>query len=318
MKISKSGLRLIEQFEGFSASIYHDSVGVATIGYGTTSADVNPLPRHLTQHQAEQLLARKLNEKYGAAINALRLPFNQNQFDALCSFTYNLGSGVLSSGYTVGRLLRGRQWRAAADSMLQYDHAGGQVLAGLSRRRRAERSLFLTPVAKRRILHRKPQSYSGLDAAQRVEARHIIAEGCALLLAHPSAVHYTEGGSRWQGIDHGLRISRGQWMTEGDCSSTATWLLWNALHVRFGLGDIVNGEHWRAGYTGTIAGHGKPVRVDANIQVGDLVLYGPGPSYSHVAVALGGGQVFSHGSEGGPYKLPIAYRSDRGPVHRFI
>lgn len=137
-------------------------------------------------------------------------------------------------------------------------------------------------------------------------------------MAHPANVHYTQSSARWQGIDKHLLVSKGQCITEGDCSSTATWLLWNALHIAYGVRDVVNGENWKAGYTGTIAQHGKLVQHDSNILIGDLVLYGPAPTFEHVAVAIGGGRVFSHGSEAGPFLLNIDYRSDRAQVRRFI
>lgn len=162
-------------------------------------------------------------------------------------------------------------------------------------------------------------SISGLSPLHRAQARHVIAEGCALLLAHAASVHYTQGPDRWSAITQGLRVARGQYLTYGDCSSTATWLLWNALtHVHPHARDLVNGLHWQAGYTGTIAEHGKAVRHDRDIQVGDLILYGAGWPYEHVTVALGGGVCFSHGGEAGPFKLPIDYRADRAMVRRFI
>jgi hypothetical protein len=128
-------------------------------------------------------------------------------------------------------------------------------------------------------------SVSGLSDAHRAEARRIVARGCELLLAHARDVHYTMGPRRWSAIDARALISRGQILHEGDCSSTATWLLWNALAHHFGVRDVVNDTHWRAGYTGTIARHGKPVQRDGNIKLGDLILYGRPPVFEHVAVA---------------------------------
>jgi hypothetical protein len=71
---------------------------------------------------------------------------NQHQFDALVSFVYNLGPGAIAPGTGIGRALRARAWRRAADEMLRWNRAGGRVLAGLTRRREAERALFLRPV----------------------------------------------------------------------------------------------------------------------------------------------------------------------------
>jgi hypothetical protein len=164
-------------------------------------------------------------------------------------------------------------------------------------------------------------SVSGRSEEHRAEMRRIIVRGCELMLAHPGDVHYTQGPDRWEAIAKNTRITRGQYLRRGDCSSTATWLHYNAHVLHFPTnpgGDILNGAHWAFGWTGTLAQHGKRVMHDENIQVGDLILYGPGPSYEHVAVALGGRMVFSHGSEGGPYKLDMDYRNDRAQVRRYI
>lgn len=157
---------------------------------------------------------------------------------------------------------------------------------------------------------------------ERIRARDL-AVGAALLgLHHAPAIHYTQGPARWDGIAHDLKAWRGQFPTEADCSAFVTWCLWNGLdhfHVR----DLVNGEGWKAGYTGTLAEHG--VRVDGlALQRADVVLYGPGWPYKHTAIVLGREPrtrrtlVISHGSEAGPFLLPIDYRSDRAQVRRFI
>lgn len=168
--------------------------------------------------------------------------------------------------------------------------------------------------------HRGGVGSFALTAHQRQVAREIVAKGCALLLAHRAQVHYSEGPNRWQGIDRKLRIAKGQFLTEGDCSSTATWLLWNAFtHFHPDMPDVVNGEHWRAGTTWTMQAHGTLVRNPSQVMVGDLILYAPVPKFpfAHVSVALGGGQCFSHGSEAGPFKLPAAYRPIQ-MVRRYI
>ena len=145
MHISENGLRLIEHFEGFVPHQYDDGTGVMTIGYGTTSADVSPLPTYLTQPEAEQLLRAKLAVKYEPAVNALGVPLNQNQFDALVSLVYNCGPSAMQ--WQIGRDLRERNYAAAADDFGHYVYAGGHAVEGLVLRRAAERALFLTPVA---------------------------------------------------------------------------------------------------------------------------------------------------------------------------
>jgi lysozyme len=140
------GMHMIEGFEGFSAKRYLDSVGVPTIGYGTTSAVIFPLPQTCTRPQAEGWLRLYVSRSVEPAIRGMGVPLNGHEFDACCSAGYNLGPGIFSSASTFGRLLRARQFRQAADALLLYDHAGGTVLSGLARRRQAERQLFLEPM----------------------------------------------------------------------------------------------------------------------------------------------------------------------------
>lgn len=145
MRLSDTGAKLIEEFEGFRSHPYRDAVGVWTIGYGSTKG-VGPNTPPVTRAQAHARLKREVDETYGAAVNQLGLPLNQNRFDALTSFVYNVGPGALSPSTGIGRALRRRDWRAAADELLRWDKAGGRALPGLTRRRRAERALFLRPV----------------------------------------------------------------------------------------------------------------------------------------------------------------------------
>jgi len=163
VQIGPVGLKLIEEFEGLRLEAYQDSVGVWTIGYGTTSSAGVEVHQGLviTQKMAEQYLEDYINRAVIPSLEAAqaqrlktglwRTRLNENQVDALCSFGYNLGAGIFNPGYTIGRDIRtGQTKRKIADDMLMYDEAGGQVLAGLQRRRQAERALFLTPMRKRK------------------------------------------------------------------------------------------------------------------------------------------------------------------------
>ncbi len=135
---------LIARWEGFRAEAYLCPAGVWTIGYGHTGPDVKP-GMVITQQQAVQLLINDL-ARFNNGVNALvTLPLNQNQFDALVSFSYNLGLGSLQSS-TLLRLLNAGNFQAAADQFPRWDRAGGKEVAGLLARRNAERALFLTPV----------------------------------------------------------------------------------------------------------------------------------------------------------------------------
>lgn len=149
MRTSQRGVDLIKQFEGFRANRYLDSVGVPTIGYGTTAAVVKPLPATCTREQAESWLRTGLAKSYEPAVNAIinaGVPLNSNQFDALVSFAYNLGPGALGTGSTMGQRLRAHDYRGASAAFMLYVNAGGRPLQGLINRRAAERKLFDTPV----------------------------------------------------------------------------------------------------------------------------------------------------------------------------
>ena len=138
MKISQNGINLIKQFEGCRLKAYKPVAAEPcyTIGYGHYGSDVLP-DMIISQAQAEAYLVQDLT-KYEKSVNSLGIPLNQNQFDALVSFTYNCGSGNLK------KLVRGRNHQQIADAMLQYNKGSGKVLAGLTRRRQAERTLFLS------------------------------------------------------------------------------------------------------------------------------------------------------------------------------
>jgi lysozyme len=144
MEISDNGLKLIENFEGFISCPYWDVYGrVYTRGFGETGG-ITANSHCVTRQEAQENLRGLVDNEYGAAVNRLGVPLNQNQFDALCSFVYNLGPGSME--WNIGQSLRARAYNTAANQMLEYDRAGGVVLAGLQARRAAERKLFLTPV----------------------------------------------------------------------------------------------------------------------------------------------------------------------------
>lgn len=133
--INQAGLQLIESFEGLRLQSYQDSVGVWTIGYGHTMGVQSG--QTITQPQAEAFLQQDLATAEGA-VNNLGETFTDNQFAALVSFTFNLGAGNL-------KILFKNGLAAVPDRILLFDHAGGRQLPGLTRRRQAERALYLTP-----------------------------------------------------------------------------------------------------------------------------------------------------------------------------
>jgi lysozyme len=133
--INPAGLQLIESFEGLRLQSYQDSVGVWTIGYGHTQGVKQG--QTITQQQAEAFLQQDLGVAE-AAVNGLGQTLTDNQFAALVSFTFNLGAGNLKNLFKNGLA-------AVPDRILLFDHAGGKQLPGLTRRRQAERGLYLTP-----------------------------------------------------------------------------------------------------------------------------------------------------------------------------
>ena len=161
-------------------------------------------------------------------------------------------------------------------------------------------------------------SVSGLSAPHRIRARDLAMRAAFLGLRHAPDLHYTQGPRRWQGIDRNLKAWKGDYPHYGDCSAFATWCLWNGLD-HYGVRDTVNGQRWKAGWTGTMVQHGKHVRHESNVMRGDLALYGdPVGRTGHVAICVGSGKVISFGSEAGPFLLPIHYRADFKQIRRYI
>lgn len=168
-------------------------------------------------------------------------------------------------------------------------------------------------------LHARP-AVSGLSDEHRAQLRSLIAGECHYLLKHPGDLHYTQDGRlRWEAIKGDWRYTRGRHQKNGDCSSTQSQLVRVGLR-HFGVQkDLVNGEHWLWGYTGTIVAHGKPVQHVENLRIGDSILYGSSIfETEHVATSLGGRLVFSHGSDAGPFLLDLDYRPDRVAMRRHI
>lgn len=145
MQTSDKGIALIKQFEGCKLTAYQDSVGIWTIGYGWTQpVDGKPIRAGMSinQETAERLLKTGLVSYENDVSRLVKVRLAQGQFDALVSFTYNLGARSLSTS-TLLRKLNAGDYAGAADEFLRWNKAGGKVLNGLTRRREAERALFL-------------------------------------------------------------------------------------------------------------------------------------------------------------------------------
>lgn len=151
-RTSDAGVEFIKALEGFEPVGYDDGVGVWTIGYGTTSSDVAPLPKRVTRDEAEEILREALRTKYEPAVREAIKTYglagvSQKRFDALVSFVYNLGVGALKPSTpdfeTLHRALRSGDWRAIGDALLLYSNPGTPVHEGLLTRRKAERRMIL-------------------------------------------------------------------------------------------------------------------------------------------------------------------------------
>ena len=141
MKTSSKGVSLIKSFEGCRLKAYKCPAGVWTIGYGHTAGVKEG--DTITQEQADDYLRNELAKYEKAVMNYDGIyHFNQNQFDALVSFTYNCGVGNLKNLTQSGK----RTLAQISTKLPLYNKAGGVVLRGLQRRRAAEKELFDTPI----------------------------------------------------------------------------------------------------------------------------------------------------------------------------
>ncbi|MGM7646776.1 lysozyme [Nocardia sp. JW2] len=141
--VSPTGISLVKSHEGVELEAYQDTGGVWTIGYGHT-AGVQPGDQ-ITQEQAEKYLQQDLASSEAAVRNLVKVPITQNQFDALVSFTYNVGPGGLENSDVLARLNAGDTAGAQeAFSKFTYDSQGNQQ-NGLVRRRQDEANLFGKP-----------------------------------------------------------------------------------------------------------------------------------------------------------------------------
>ena len=151
MKISNVGLDLIKSFEGCQLKAYRCPARVVTIGFGETgkfalTGEKIVMGMSITEEQAKESFRIAL-KPYENAVNRLGVELNQNQFDALVSFCYNLGTGIFKG--SLENAIKNRNWSNVAAQMLLYNKArvNGKltVLKGLERRRQAESELFLKP-----------------------------------------------------------------------------------------------------------------------------------------------------------------------------
>ncbi|KAH8823571.1 lysozyme [Flagelloscypha sp. PMI_526] len=145
--VNQATVDLVKSFEGFVKSPAPDPIGLPTVGFGHLCKKKNcaevPFKFPLTVSTASQLLQTDMASFRKCIKDKVKVKLNENQFGALASFTFNLGCGTLESSTMLKRLNKGENPNTvAAQEMPKFNHAGGKVLSGLTRRRNAEVALF--------------------------------------------------------------------------------------------------------------------------------------------------------------------------------
>lgn len=154
MRLSQRGLDAIKEHEGLRLRAYDDGVGVLTIGYGHT-AGVRAGDQ-ITAEQAEQFLREDVQIFEKTVHDAVHVSISQAQFDALVSLVFNIGAGAFRRSTLLAKLNAG-DYSGAAQEFVRWNQAGGRVLAGLTRRRLAERDLFTSQDAPEAPTAREPE-----------------------------------------------------------------------------------------------------------------------------------------------------------------
>jgi lysozyme len=140
VEYSRTGEQLTEHFEGCRLTAYQDVKGLWTIGVGHTGPEVCE-GLVWTQEQADAQLLKDIQNAVDHVNRLVTVPLTQDEFDALVDFIFNVGSGNFDRSALL-RLLNAGDYQGAAAQFDLWDHAGGKVVAGLLRRREAEKAEF--------------------------------------------------------------------------------------------------------------------------------------------------------------------------------
>jgi lysozyme len=150
MKTSSAGIDLIKEFESFASDVYRCAAGKPTIGYGHVLRPGETIKTPITRAKGEEILRADLERFERAVTQLVQVPVTQGQFDALVSFAFNVGEDIDADTKAEGlgdstllKKLNAGDAQGAADEFPKWNKCGGKVLAGLTRRRNAERALFL-------------------------------------------------------------------------------------------------------------------------------------------------------------------------------
>jgi lysozyme len=141
--ITEDGLRLIRRFEGFSAIPYLCPAGYLTVGYGHVVKNPAAFRQPITEDEATEILVLDIQKAEKAVLRLITVPLSDGQFDALVSFTFNLGSGALQRS-TLRRKVNREDHAEVPAEFLRWVWAGGKKLKGLIHRREAEAALYNT------------------------------------------------------------------------------------------------------------------------------------------------------------------------------
>lgn len=141
-EVNEAGVRLVQEFEGCRLEAYRCPAGIPTIGYGATGPDIR-MGMVWTQEQADARLVEDLARFADGVERLVEVDLSDNQFAAIASFAFNVGLGALRDS-TLLRKLNAGDYLGAADQLPRWNKGGGRVLPGLTRRRAAERDLFLS------------------------------------------------------------------------------------------------------------------------------------------------------------------------------
>lgn len=139
--ITQQGLDLIKKWEGFERHVYLDVAGYPTIGYGHLIKKGESWPNGITEAAAEKLLAKDVQIAERAVIRYISVPLSDSQFNALVSFTFNLGAGALQRS-TLRRVLNRGNYAEVPRQLMRWVNAGGRRVRGLVLRRKEEGSIF--------------------------------------------------------------------------------------------------------------------------------------------------------------------------------
>ena len=138
---------MVKSFEGLALKPYLCPANLWTVGYGATvsrtGGPIDPDMEPISEIEAEALLLRDLESSEGWVSRLIKTALTENQYSALTSFTFNVGAGALQRS-TLRMKLNRSEYRGAADEFPKWKFANKRILAGLIRRRAAERELFLT------------------------------------------------------------------------------------------------------------------------------------------------------------------------------